>query len=282
MGPRHRCRAIATVLAVVGAGLLAAPAATAGEVLRGTCVGVPEADRIEVWLGPAHGVVTVILDGVDGVSLRQSYGRYAQLYVQDQVRGKEVTVEVRVRRGPREVVGRVIVDRRDLAYQIIAEGLAVYDGRAPSGQRLQVAEERARQGGRGLWAGSNPTPTPEVERQLTLSDIAWQLDEQRARAPWPTPTPAGTPDPTIEARIEGWVGAHQDELLVAWGAPSRLEGDGRGGTILVYDRFVDGEGRPVAGDEVEGGTVVKVLSELFFVDPEGVIYHRATELPAAR
>ena len=47
------------------------------------------------------------------------------------------------------------------------------------------------------------------------------------------------PPPTLSEAMQSWVGSHKSKLIASsWGKPSRIESDGNGGQILVYEERV--------------------------------------------
>ena len=44
---------------------------------------------------------------------------------------------------------------------------------------------------------------------------------------------------TINKRMESWVGHHQSDLIRSWGPPQRTASDGKGGSILIYEQYVN-------------------------------------------
>jgi endonuclease YncB( thermonuclease family) len=287
---RHVLRWSGAAAAAVAVLLAAAPLIAAGEVLSGMCVGVPEADLIELWVGSAAEMVTVRLAGVDGDSLRDSYGMFSQAQTKELVFGKPVQVEVVERTSTGLVVGRVLVDGNDLAALIVSQGLTRRETNTTVGAPPEDAEARARRQRLGLGGQSPPRPSPTPLRDhsnLRLSDIAWQVDRKRARNPWPTPTAGPERGVTIDMTIHSWVGANQDELIMNWGLPTSILNDGRGGRILVYERHLDPDQRKADPDtrpwrsqgRYDRQLGVWVYSERFFVDPSGRIYDHRWDVP---
>jgi endonuclease YncB( thermonuclease family) len=237
----------------------------AAETLRGTCVDVPAADTLRLWLGRDDagvdaGTVTVRLAGVDTVSLHRHFGSYARLWLRDRALGRPVTVEVHGREPGGTVTGRVIVDHRDLSYQIVSEGLARPAETAPPAMRLMVAEDQARARGRGMWAHESGATT--VGGVHSVSNLAWRLDHRRALDGGATATSLAIG--TGEMSLGSWLGAHHGEVLDSWGMPTSTRPDGRGGMVMVYDRC--------GTSALDPG-----CRELLHVGRDGVVYRRAWE-----
>jgi len=85
---------------------------------------------------------------------------------------------------------------------------------------------------------------------------------------------------SINNQMESWIGAHQQELILQWGPPTRTASDGADGWILIYeyDRdFGQIPGKAYAGPD---GAVWYTAPErsgytarrMFWVHRDGVIY----------
>lgn len=89
--------------------------------------------------------------------------------------------------------------------------------------------------------------------------------------------------------MNSWLGHHQSDLIASWGPPTRTASDGKGGSILIYEQFVDlgqspGEVRWDWGKDFwgkdSGGITYKepqqhgyVRTRMFYVNERGYIYH---------
>src|SRR6185436_14556621 len=84
----------------------------------------------------------------------------------------------------------------------------------------------------------------------------------------------------VNKELQPWVGRHQSELIDAWGPPTRLSIDGKGGTVLVYEQSVNYEtaGQPLYDKKgkmtgyVPGQQYSSTRYRMFYVDPDGIIY----------
>ena len=39
--------------------------------------------------------------------------------------------------------------------------------------------------------------------------------------------------------MDSWMNSHQSDLIASWGPPTRTTSDGKGGSILIYEKYVD-------------------------------------------
>ncbi len=102
---------------------------------------------------------TIHLRGVDCPELKQPYGKQAKHATAAYVGNREVVV----RDLKRDLYGRAtadifLQDGRNVAYELVKEGLAWVQSVGTEGQGLKDLEELARAAGKGLWAESNPIP----------------------------------------------------------------------------------------------------------------------------
>lgn len=44
---------------------------------------------------------------------------------------------------------------------------------------------------------------------------------------------------SVTELMNSWLGSHQSDLIASWGPPKRTASDGKGGTILIYEEYVD-------------------------------------------
>ncbi len=89
----------------------------------------------------------------------------------------------------------------------------------------------------------------------------------------------------IQAYMDSWVGAHQSTLIAKVGPPDRTTSDGKDGSVLIYDRYIDlgqTQGRVFTdawgnvrytSPQQQGFT----LRKLFYVNSEGNIYSWKTD-----
>jgi hypothetical protein len=84
----------------------------------------------------------------------------------------------------------------------------------------------------------------------------------------------------INSAMSTWVGHHQSELIRSWGPPSRTASDGQGGTVLIYDSYVDMGQTPGTAYTDPYGNVRYTTPQqngyartrMFYVNADGYIY----------
>jgi endonuclease YncB( thermonuclease family) len=147
--------------ALAAASLLAAalPAAAADSFV-GKVTDVSDGDTLVI--GNAGRVRVVQLAAIDAPELTQEYGDEARAFVKEMTRGKRVTVEILETKSRQSLVARVTVDGKDLAAALVEAGLAWSS--EGSTADLQNAQQKAKSGGQGLWASTNPTPPWEYRK----------------------------------------------------------------------------------------------------------------------
>lgn len=165
MTPRlRRSRAGAIALTLVATlGLLATLATArtrgpaAGSELRGKVVQVKDGDSMVLRVGDAN--VGVRVFGVDCPERGQPWSARAKSFTADLVGNRDVTVVVHDVDRYQRIVGDVrLADGRNLAHELLREGLAWYYRRYANDAELERLEAQARTARRGLWSEKNPVP----------------------------------------------------------------------------------------------------------------------------
>ncbi len=80
--------------------------------------------------------------------------------------------------------------------------------------------------------------------------------------------------------MQSWVGSHQSDLIASWGPPNRTASDGKGGTILIYEQYVNLGQTPGHATTDYFGNITYTApqqqgyqrSRMLWVDENGVIY----------
>ncbi len=80
--------------------------------------------------------------------------------------------------------------------------------------------------------------------------------------------------------MQTWVGHHQSELIASWGPPQSTASDGKGGTILIYQSYVNLGQTPGQVTPTGYGNYYYTApqqngygrSRMFYVDSNGIIY----------
>ena len=143
----------------IGLGLvvgMASPVLAQGEFVARVLT-VHEGDRLTIYHQGRKEMV--YLRHVDCPELKQSYGKQAKHATAAYVGNREVVV----RDVKRDSHGRVTVDiflqdGRNVARELVNEGLAWVQPVGTEGQGLKDLEELARAAGKGLWADPDPIP----------------------------------------------------------------------------------------------------------------------------
>jgi endonuclease YncB( thermonuclease family) len=101
----------------------------------------------------------VYLRNVDCPGLKQPYGRQARNAAAAYIAHREVVVRnlKRDRQG-RMIADIQLTDGRQIAHELVKEGLAWVQPDGFADQALKDMEELARAAGKGLWAEPNPVP----------------------------------------------------------------------------------------------------------------------------
>jgi endonuclease YncB( thermonuclease family) len=148
--------------AILALALIAPFPALATEV-TGRVVGVIDCDTIDV-LTSKFETLRIRLSGVDAPELGQAFGRNAKAALSSLAFARTATVEWHKRDRYGRLVGKVTVDGRDIALEMLTLGMAWHYKQFESEQpvadrgRYQEAEIRARAAQRGLWADAEPQP----------------------------------------------------------------------------------------------------------------------------
>jgi endonuclease YncB( thermonuclease family) len=131
--------------------------------LAGTVVAVHDGDTVTV-LDASRQQTRVRVEGIDCPELHQAFGRKAKQFTSELVYGKLVEVEGSKRDQFGRLLGRVLVDGRDLSLELARAGLAWHFVRYSSDKALAGAEAHARAAQRGLWVDPSPTPPWEYRK----------------------------------------------------------------------------------------------------------------------
>jgi endonuclease YncB( thermonuclease family) len=133
------------------------------DVLQGTVVGVHDGDTLTL-LDASHHQHKIRLAGIDAPELGQAFGRVSRKHLADQVAGRTVVIEWTKRDKYQRLVGKVLLDGRDINISQIEAGLAwhykKYAAEQSPEDRLRYArsEEQAHAAHLGLWKDSEPVP----------------------------------------------------------------------------------------------------------------------------
>jgi endonuclease YncB( thermonuclease family) len=213
---RHLARA-----AFILAALLVAPSVIAQtKELRGRVVGVSDGDTVTV-LDSSDKQHRVRCQGIDAPERAQDFGEAAKKRLSGMAFNREATVIYDKLDRYGRIVGKVMVEGRDVCGEMVFSGLAwhykQYEGEQTTEDRKSFAEaeERARRLGLGLWAQSSPTAPWEFRRskrvdEAAIADLVPAREEAtrapEAQAAQGTEAPAGAIVGNTNSRIYHWPG----------------------------------------------------------------------------
>ncbi|MEN9418854.1 MAG: hypothetical protein RI988_2474 [Pseudomonadota bacterium] len=148
--------------ALLGLVLLAQLPAWAAEA-TGRVIGVIDGDTIDV-LTAKFETLRVRLSGIDAPELGQAFGRNAKAALSSLAFTRQVTIEWHKRDRHGRLVGKVTLEGRDIALEMLTLGMAWhytrFESEQPAADRREYADAqtRARVARRGLWADTAPLP----------------------------------------------------------------------------------------------------------------------------
>lgn len=120
-------------------------------------VTVHEGDRLTIYHDGRR--ETIALKGIDCPELKQPYGKKAKQVMEAYVATREVLVrDIHRDRQGRTVAEVLLMDGRNVAYELVKEGLAWSRGGTAEGRSFTDEEELARAAGKGLWSDPDPVP----------------------------------------------------------------------------------------------------------------------------
>jgi endonuclease YncB( thermonuclease family) len=143
---------------------------TFAEELIGKVIKVSDGDTITV-LDSNNQKHKIRLKGIDAPESQQVYGDISTQSLSELVYDKEVLVTWDKKDKYYRILGKVIVDGRDVNYEQLKKGLAWYykqyekDLSDEDKKKYSEAEEWARNYTEGLWANSNSIPPWEYRRK---------------------------------------------------------------------------------------------------------------------
>ncbi len=140
------------------------------EELIGKVIKVSDGDTITV-LDSNNQKHKIRLRGIDAPESQQAFGDISTQSLSELVFDKEVLVTWDKKDKYYRILGKVIVDGRDVNYEQLKKGLAWYykqyekDLNDEDKKKYSEAEEWARNYSEGLWADSNSMPPWEFRRK---------------------------------------------------------------------------------------------------------------------
>lgn len=151
------------VAALVSAMIAPAPPVHAAhtDVLRGKVVAYTSATAFAV-LDPSEKLRRIKLTGIDAPERKQKYATEARLLASQWLSTKPIDITVDAVDHDARIIGRVVVDGRDVGLALIEAGLAWCDPGdaallpAPLADTYRTACEQAKAQRRGLWLDAHP------------------------------------------------------------------------------------------------------------------------------
>lgn len=137
--------------------------------LEARVISVIDGDTVVVS-NKANSEFQITCQGVDAPEADQAFGAASRQRLSDLVLGKSVTVEVRRRDSGGNLIGKILLDGRDVCLDQVGAGYAWRSQDAEAGQDTSdrqayaTAESGARAAGAGLWAGADPVSPGEFRR----------------------------------------------------------------------------------------------------------------------
>lgn len=132
-------------------------------LLEGKVVSVHDGDTITL-LDATHRQHKIRLAGIDAPELSQAFGRVSRQHLADQVVGRTVVIEWSKRDKYQRLVGKILLNGRDINITQIEAGLAWHYKKYATEQipedrqRYARAEEQARASRLDLWQYSHAVP----------------------------------------------------------------------------------------------------------------------------
>ena len=126
-------------------------------------IGVIDGDTIDV-LTAKFETLRIRLSGIDAPELGQAFGRNAKAALSSLAFTRQVTIEWHKRDRYGRLVGKVTLEGRDIALEMLTLGMAWHYRQFETAQRVadrgryQAAEKQARAARRGLWSDAAPEP----------------------------------------------------------------------------------------------------------------------------
>jgi len=158
-------RAVAFLAIVLGlvAPLSDLPAAE----LVARVISVEEGDRLTIR--HSGRTETIYIKDIDCPQLTQPYGKQAKRVTTAFVANRDVVIRGLASDKQKRLSAEVVLhDGRSLGRELLKEGLAWWKRSPAADQRLELLEELARAGGKGLWSDPKPIPPWEWKPQAKV------------------------------------------------------------------------------------------------------------------
>lgn len=123
---------------------------------KGWCVKVHEGDRITVYVNKK--MLEVRLAFIDCPDQGQPFFSEALEFASTRILKKKIDVLIETYAGSEYLVGRVMIEGKDLSTLLIEAGLAWYYKGHGSDRYLSKAFKKAKKQKAGIWSEKNPVP----------------------------------------------------------------------------------------------------------------------------
>lgn len=149
--------------------VLSLPTSAYAGLLEGKVVSVHDGDTITL-LDATQRQHKIRLAGIDAPELSQAFGRVSRQNLADQIAGRTVVIEWTKRDKYQRLVGKVLLNGRDINITQIEAGLAWHYKKYATEQspedrlRYARAEEKARASRHGLWQDERSVPPWEYRK----------------------------------------------------------------------------------------------------------------------
>jgi len=153
--------------AVVVFGVLAALSDLSAAELVVRVISVEEGDRLTIR--HSGRTDTIYIKDIDCPQLTQPYGKQAKRVTTAFVANRDVVIRGLASDKHKRLSAEVVLhDGRSLGRELLKEGLAWWKRSPAADQRLELLEELARAGGKGLWSEAKPIPPWEWKQQAKV------------------------------------------------------------------------------------------------------------------
>ena len=153
--------------------------AAGAETLTGRIVRVADGDTVTV-LDATNTQYRIRLEGIDAPESRQAFGTQSKKSLSDMIFGKDVTVVYQKIDQYGRLVGKILLDGKDINLEQVKAGMAWHykeyqREQTPEDRELYAAaEDQARTARRGLWQDPDPIEPSAFRKEE-------RRDTQRAR-----------------------------------------------------------------------------------------------------
>jgi endonuclease YncB( thermonuclease family) len=144
--------------------------ASGSQTLNGRVVSIADGDRVTV-LDANDTQHRIRLEGIDAPESHQAFGEQSRQSLAEMISGKEVTVSYQKTDQYGRLVGKIVLDGKDINLEQVRAGMAWHykfyeNEQTPEDRELYAkAEEGARSARRGLWQDPNPVEPYQFRKE---------------------------------------------------------------------------------------------------------------------